>query len=139
MNAGLKTLLEKSGCSCVIANGGAVRQFHQRGVADLLRLLHEEPEFLRGAEIADKVVGKGAAALMISGGIKEIYAAVLSQKAADLLSRYGIPCSYGKLTDGIINRQGTGPCPVESLCSDCDTAEECLPLIENFVSSLNNK
>ena len=121
MNAGLKTLLEKSGCSCVIANGGVVRQFHQRGVADLLRLLHEEPEFLRGAEIADKVVGKGAAALMISGGIKEIYAAVL------------------KLTDGIINRQGTGPCPMESLCSDCDTAEECLPLIENFVSSLNNK
>ena len=49
MNAGLKTLLEKSGCSCVIANGGVVRQFHQRGVADLLRLLHEEPEFLRGA------------------------------------------------------------------------------------------
>lgn len=139
MNAGLKTLLEESGCSCVIANGGVVRQFHRRGVADLLGLLHDEPGFLRGAEIADKVVGKGAAALMILGGIKEIYAAVLSKKASELLSLYPVEYSCGTMVDGIINRQGTGPCPVEALCAECSTAEECLPLIEKFVSSLNNK
>lgn len=139
MNAGLKTLLEESGCSCVIANGGVVRQFHRRGVADLLGLLHDEPEFLRGAKIADKVVGKGAAALMILGGIKEIYAAVLSKKASELLSLYPVEYSCGTMVDGIINRQGTGPCPVEALCAECSTAEECLPLIEKFVSSLNNK
>lgn len=139
MNKELREILEESGCSCVIANKGEVRSFHSRGVIDLLRLLHEEPGFLDGAEIADKVVGKGAAALMALGGIREVYAVVLSKKAAGLLSQYGIAFSYGKLVDGIINRQGTGPCPVESLCSECATAEECLPLIENFVSSLNNK
>ena len=117
MNAGLKTLLEESGCSCVIANGGVVRQFHRRGVADLLGLLHDEPEFLRGAEIADKVVGKGAAALMVLGGIKEIYAAVLSKKASELLSLYPVAYSCGTLVDGVINRQGNGPCPVEALCA----------------------
>ena len=54
------------GCSCVIRNGETMRSFHERGVSDLWRLLHEEPELLRGAFIADKVVGKGAAALMAS-------------------------------------------------------------------------
>ena len=135
----LKTALEESGCSCVIANNEEVRKFHKRGVADLLSLLHDEPEYLRGSEIADKVVGKGAAALMIIGGAKEIYAAVLSKKAAALLSQYGVAYSFGTLVDGIINRQHTGPCPVEALCADCITAEECLPLIEKFVSSLNNE
>ena len=69
----LINLLHTGGYSCTIANGGKIRTFTQRGVADLYDLLTQEPEFLKGALIADKVVGKGAAALMILGGIKELY------------------------------------------------------------------
>lgn len=68
----LINLLHTGGYSCTIANGGKIRTFTQRGVADLYDLLTQEPEFLKGALIADKVVGKGAAALMILGGIKEL-------------------------------------------------------------------
>ena len=73
----LINLLHTGGYSCTIANGGKIRTFTQRGVADLYDLLTQEPEFLKGALIADKVVGKGAAALMILGGIKE-YIRILS-------------------------------------------------------------
>ena len=66
----LINLLHTGGYSCVIDNEGKIRTFTQRGVADLYDLLTREPEFLKGALIADKVVGKGAAALMILGGIK---------------------------------------------------------------------
>ena len=69
----LINLLHTGGYSCTIANGGKIRTFTQRGVADLYDLLTQEPEFLKGALIADKVVGKGAAALMILGGIRIIY------------------------------------------------------------------
>ena len=79
------------GCSCVIRNGGTMRSFHQRGVSDLWRLLHEEPELLRGAFIADKVVGKGAAALMAAGGVRGVFARTVSRPALDLLSEAGIP------------------------------------------------
>lgn len=61
----LINLLHSGGYSCVIANGDNIRTFTQRGVADLYDLLTQEPDFLKGASIADKVVGKGAAALMI--------------------------------------------------------------------------
>ena len=60
-------LLHSGGYSCAIANGDIIRTFTQRGVADLYDLLTQEPDFLKGALIADKVVGKGAAALMILG------------------------------------------------------------------------
>ena len=56
----LINLLHTGGYSCVIANEGKIRTFTQRGVADLYDLLTREPEFLKGALIADKVVGKGA-------------------------------------------------------------------------------
>ena len=64
----LINLLHTGGYSCTIANKGEIRTFTQRGVADIYDLLTQEPEFLKGASIADKVVGKGAAALMILGG-----------------------------------------------------------------------
>ena len=50
-------------CSCVIRNGSDMRVFYERGVKDLYRLLKEVPGLLRGAFVADKVVGKAAAAL----------------------------------------------------------------------------
>ena len=121
------------GCSCVIRNGGTMRSFHQRGVSDLWRLLHEEPELLRGAFIADKVVGKGAAALMAAGGVRGVFARTVSRPALDLLAEAGIPVEYETVVPHIINRAGNGICPVESLCADARTPEECLPRIGEFV------
>ena len=45
----LINLLHTGGYSCTIANGGKIRTFTQRGVADLYDLLTQEPEFLKGA------------------------------------------------------------------------------------------
>lgn len=56
--------LREGGYSCVIRQGGVIRTFTERGVNDLYRLLTEEPKFLRNAEVADKVIGKAAAAIM---------------------------------------------------------------------------
>lgn len=67
----LVDLLHDGGHSCAISNGTVTRTFDQRGVADLYDLYVNEPSFLYGAEMADKVVGRGAAALMVwaaSGG-----------------------------------------------------------------------
>ena len=72
-------LLFAEKCSCVVRNGDEVRIFRERGVKDLYRLLREEPQLLDGAFVADKVVGKGAAALMILGGVEELFADVVSR------------------------------------------------------------
>ena len=129
-------MLHREGCSCVITDGIEFRMFHQRGVKDLYDILSTQPELLRGAFIADKVVGKGAAALMIIGGINSLYTDTISVTAQELFDRYKIEVKYDKLVPHIINRAGTGVCPVESLCKECNTAEECLPLIKNFIEQL---
>ena len=128
--------LHATHCSCVIANGSRLEQFHERGVKDLHHLLHNDKALLDGAFIADKVVGKGAAALMIAGGVKEVYADVMSRAALSLFQSHGLEVEYGLLVDNIINRAGTDICPVEKLCAQCLTTEECLPLIDDFVSKL---
>lgn len=132
-------ILHREGCSCVIGNHGRVRIFNQRGVKDLYDILRSDPGILSGASVADKVVGKGAAALMVAGGVTEVYADVMSRPALDVLTSYNVKASCGICVPNIINRSGTGICPVESLCSPCTTAEECIPLIEKFITDNNPK
>ena len=124
----LINLLHTGGYSCTIANGGKIRTFTQRGVADLYDLLTQEPEFLKGALIADKVVGKGAAALMILGGIKELYTDIISTKALELFRKSDVKVDFAQEVDFIWNRDRTGGCPVETMCSEVESAEEILPL-----------
>lgn len=131
--------LHEEQCSCVVRNGETMRSFHQRGVSDLWRLLHEEPDLLRGAFIADKVVGKGAAALMAAGGVRGLYACTVSRPALDLLAEAGIPVEYEVAVPHIINRAGDGICPVEQLCADARTPEECLPRIAEFIRRMKEQ
>lgn len=86
--------LDAEQCSCVIYNGGETRLFWERGVQDLYRLLKTEPDFLRGAFIADKVIGKAAAALMALGGVDEVFARVISSPGRELLERSGIKVDF---------------------------------------------
>lgn len=124
-------------CSCVIRNGNEIRVFRERGVKDLYRLLKEEPAFLHGAFVADKVVGKAAAALMILGGVKEIFAEVISQPASKLFSRATVHAEYFLMVPYIINRSQTDWCPLERGCANAVSAEECLPIIENFIADIS--
>lgn len=131
-------LLHKNNHSLVVANGD-VATFDGRGVADLFNLLNEDSGFLDGADVADKVVGKGAAALMILGKIHAVHADVISEPALALFSHSSIKVSYGEVVPNIINRKGDGFCPVETLCIPCATAKECLPLITQFINSNKKK
>lgn len=125
--------LHTEGCSCVIRNGAQTRIFRERGIKDLYRLLNEEPALLDGAFVADKVVGKGAAALMIAGGVREVYADVISTPALELFTARSVRVVHALEVPHIINRSHTGLCPVETLCRDCRTAEECLEPIREFI------
>lgn len=131
--------LRRERCTLVVANGISTAIFRRRSVRDLHDVLTKEPALLRGAFVADKVVGKGAAALMIEGGVSGIYAEIISYPALRMLQKAGVNVSFGLSVPNIMNREGNGMCPVEQLCEPCQTAAECLPLIRQFVSNQNPK
>lgn len=120
--------------SLALFKEGKIEVFDGKGVADLHRLYTQRPEALKGAIVADKIIGKGAAAIMIAGEVREVYAGVVSLGAIGLFEQTGTPFGYGTKVDHIINRRGDGWCPVERLCSDAATAADCLPLITRFIN-----
>ena len=120
----------------MIRQGNQVRTFTQRGVADLYQLLATDATFLLNSSIADKVVGKGAAALMVIGGVAEVYADVISAPALTLLKESGVAVSYAEVVEGIRNRAGTDMCPVEKRCLPLKNVDEMVEEIRDFLMQM---
>ncbi len=130
-----KELLRTGGCSCVLFRDGASYTSTKRGVAPLVEWLAGGTD-IKGFSAADKIVGKAAALLFIMGGVKEVYAPVMSETAAEVLARHGIHTEYETLVRAIINRSGTDPCPMEQAVSGIDDPAEALKAIQNTMAAL---
>lgn len=135
----LVRMLHEGHFSCVIRKGEEIRTYTRRGVADLLEVLEHDPAFLQGAQVADKVVGRGAAALMALGKVAEVHADVMSEGAYEMLTQAAIRTAYATRVPRIINRAGTGQCPVELLCAPYTRPEDMLPKIKEFVSRMKSQ
>ena len=132
-------LLHTGNYSCVVMNRTEIRTFTRRGVADLYDLYHKKPDFMKGASVADKVIGKAAAALMVLGGVTAVYADVISTPALALLRNAAVEITFIKEVPFIENREKSGWCPLESACYEIDSATEIYPVIRDFITNLQNK
>lgn len=129
-------LLHVNACSCVIAHKNQIRTFTGRGVADLYDLFQNNTSFLCGSLVADKVIGKAAAALMILGEVKQVYADIISQPALTLLEESGLSVQFGKIVPFIENRDKTGWCPLESASYELNSPKEIFLVIQDFISKI---
>lgn len=120
-------ILRREKCSLVVKNHGIVTTYSKPGVRDLEHLLDHDPEMLDGATIADKVIGKAAAAMVVVGGVKELYAEVISKKAIPFLEEAGIAYTYGTLVDTI--KEEGDRCQLEKITAPATTPEETVALL----------
>lgn len=126
----LKDILFKENHTLVIyKNNASVITSNDRGVNSLIKLIKEDKSQLSGSLIADKVIGKAAALLMIYAGVKEIYAPIISKPALQTLLKHNVKVYYDKEVERIINRKGDGLCPMETLCLDIEKPDEAYLLL----------
>lgn len=111
----VKKRLNDTSASLVVMNkNGEIREFYNRRVIDIVSLIKSGENFLDGAIIADKVIGKVASALLVLAGVKEIYARTISEYAIEVLENNNIKYSFGNRVDYIINNDKSGMCPMEN-------------------------
>lgn len=131
-------ILHDEGLTLVIkSEDGRSHRFNHRGVKDLLELVTHHSDVLKNAMIADKAVGKAAAACMVVGGALHVHADVMSEPALAMLTRHGVMSQYGQLVDHIINRSGDDWCPMERLSHDIDNPRDIILKISDFFKSIN--
>lgn len=127
--------LLKDEITMVLVKDDDVIDSKENGIKPLLNLI-DSNIFLNGYSIADKIVGKAQAMLIVKAKISEVYAKTISKQAENILNRYNIPYTYDNLTDMIINRDKTDICPMEKTVKDIDDIDKAYIALKNTVKRM---
>lgn len=131
-----KQILVDKGYTCVLYDGKTMVTSTKRGVTPLLEWVEEGRNF-DGFVAADKVVGKATAFLYVILNIKYVYSKVISKGAVEVFEKYGVKFSCDELADEIINRTGTGCCPMEEVTRKIEKADAAFTAIRKRYMELN--
>lgn len=128
-----RKMLDEGGFTCVIVGEQGVLTYKMQGIAPLMECLRSNPEALRDASVADRVIGKAAAMLIAYGGAAEVYAGIISDPGAEFLSSRNISFTCEKRVPYIINRNRTGMCPMEERALGLDDPNDAYQLFDKLV------
>ena len=110
---------------CVVIKDSAVFDKERgKGLKPLLAIWERNGEKLQGAIVVDKVIGRAAAAVLISAKVSYVHGELMSEDAVAFLSMHGIAAGYRKLVPLILNRDRSGRCPLELLVDEIDVPEK---------------
>lgn len=127
----------KGAARCVVYNDTGLHTSNERGIRPMILWLEEDGDFLRGASVADKIVGRAAAMIMVYAGVREVYASVMSNGAVEVLRDAGVEFSYSMTAIAISNRRGDGICPMERTVAPIQDAETAYKTLREKVLSMN--
>lgn len=118
--------LEEKRLSLLIYRGGeVVYSGSGRGVGSLLDALDTVgKEKLRGALVADKIIGRAAAFLIAYMEASEAHAVTISATGKEVLLKYGLRFQFRHEVPVVKGRNGAPLCPFERLVQDVLEAEE---------------
>jgi hypothetical protein len=99
----------------IVKNGHVVYESASRGLSGFLEVIGNDRTVLKGASVADRVVGKAIALLCAYVKVKAVYAVTLGIEANAVLEQHGIHHEWDGLVDDILDADRLRVCPFEKL------------------------
>ena len=138
LDKAIKILEEEKDLTLVLVLNESIYKSSEKGIKPLLQLLNSGKNYLNYSA-ADKIVGKAAAMLYKLLNVNDIYGEVMSIRAINFLEQNNINFKYKIKTKEIINRKGTGICPMEETVLNIENPTEAKKLLEDKLKELINK
>lgn len=136
----VQTTIRSSGATlCAVVDGAFLYRLTGRGIGALVLTVEKE----RNAghtplDWGDKLVGRAAALLFTLVNPRSVFAVTMSAGATDVLRAARIPFTCDVLIPRILNREGTGICPMETAVTGVDDPLEALQTLERTVQAMSH-
>ena len=130
LNLAKSTLLENAYSIVVVKEENIVHTSNKNGLMPILDLYDSNKSILDNASVADKVIGKAAALLLVNANIKDLYAELISENAIPVLDNANIKYEYNKKVKEIRNRDNSAMCPMEKLALESKDADDLINKIK---------
>lgn len=134
-----ETLEQNDLTIAIVKEGKIIFTSTDKGIKPMYTAVLELKEELRGASVADRVIGRAAAILCKYADIKELYAKLISDEAIKVLKNSSISFFYEESSPYIKNRDKTDMCPVEKLSQDVNSPEELIQRISEFLERMKKR
>ena len=120
-----KQRLSKESLSLVIAKKGRVLfETQARGISGLLEAIKKIGKNIRASSVADRIVGRAAALLLVYLGVTSVYAVTISDGGIEVLKNLNILSEFDKRVPNILNLKKTDVCPFEKLVAKFSDPKE---------------
>jgi hypothetical protein len=132
-----KQLLDEKKLSLVIVKKEKeLFESDSSGIGGLLQAIERLGEQMRGAAVADRVVGRAAALLLVFSDVSTVYADTLSKEGLNVFEKASIPVEHAELVPLILNRVGDDICPFEKFSLGIKSSDEAYEQLKSFAESL---
>jgi hypothetical protein len=126
-------LLEENYALVIVKQEKFLFTSKEKGIKPIYLALTQLGETLKGASLADKVIGKAAAMFCHLAQVDKVYAELISHKGMEVLKEAGIDFEYDKTCPYILNQSQDGMCPIEKLATNIDDGKLLLRKIADFL------
>ena len=137
MDKYLERLNETGMCLMIYESDKLVFQSNSNGVRPHLEAIDQLGTRLKGSIMADKIVGRAAALLMLFSGAAEVHADVITRAARELMEQSKVKLHVGEQTEHIKMVDGRIYCPFEAMVQGIDNPEQAYHAIRDKIQSLS--
>ncbi len=92
-------------------------------------------DILDGEDVSDKIIGHGAAVLLVHGGARNVITHVVSKSGLLYLKMNGVNVTYDDEVDHILNREKKDWCPLEKSLNNIDDIDDLMEIIAQNVEN----
>jgi hypothetical protein len=117
-------LIQKNLSLVIVKNGKVLFETESHGIGDLLKAINQIQNQMKGASVADRIVGRAAALLFVFSGAKAVFAVTASDGGIKVLKENRVFCEYENRVTGVLDLKRTDVCPFEKLVAKLSSPEK---------------
>jgi hypothetical protein len=130
-----KRLVENGFSISIVKRGDAIFESRSNGLRDLFEAAGRLGTSLEEASVADRVVGKAAAFLLVYSHVNSVFAVTISERALSLLKENSILIEFENTAPSILDKAKTDVCPFEKMILNCEDPEEAFHIFRRIFQS----
>jgi len=120
-----KQRLTQKNLSLVIAKNGIVLfETESHGISGLLKAIKQLQNNMAGSSVADRIVGRAAALLLVYSGVVAVFAVTASDGGIEVLKNNHVFHEFGRQVPRILDSKRVDVCPFEKLVAKFSDPKE---------------
>jgi hypothetical protein len=124
LNLAKQRLIQKNLSLVIAKNGRVLFETESHGINGLLKAIKQLQDNMAGSSVADRIVGRAAALLLVYSGVVAVFAVTASDSGIEVLKNNHVFHEFERRVPRILDSKKVDVCPFERLVAKFSDPKE---------------